>query len=111
VEGWRVRRVLGTPGRTPGHRAGGEPAVVDLRCRLCLALGRWGRGAEYARALATAGDKVHHVTAAEFCVAHARHLASTGDKEAAHAFIQKAVRCWGGGRMQTVEDDLLMGLY
>jgi hypothetical protein len=42
------------------------PPVLDLRCRICIALERWELGHEIAAVLASAVDEEHHVTAAEF---------------------------------------------
>ena len=51
------------------------------------------------------------MTAAEFCVAHARHLVAEGQHEDARRNLVQAVKCWPPVRAQIVTDDELAWLY
>ncbi|CAN5292949.1 hypothetical protein BH23VER1_BH23VER1_12400 [soil metagenome] len=87
------------------------PDVSDLRCRICIALERWELGTELAAVLAFAVDVGHHVTAAEFYVAHARERASWDDVDGVRELVGRAVSCCRPIRLQILNDHDLMRLY
>jgi hypothetical protein len=64
-----------------------------------------------AAVLAAAVDREHHITAAESCIAHARHLVSIGRPGVARERLKQADECWPPAEAQIKGDDEQAWVY